>query len=176
MNIKKIIVIVLSVILIIIITFILFTSINNKRLSTEIANIINKKWGEAVNVENQPRYLAELNSLSRYDVNSVKEVDGVYVVKTTVSAPDLGSVMKRFDYNNLPHTENAVEINDFLCEQLRAAEIVKTEAYIYAYKEGDTYQISFSDEFVDAMCGKLHTYAQSAFVDMMQNYLEGELK
>ena len=138
--------------------------------------MINKKWNEVVNIENQPRYLTELNRLSQYTVNSVKKVDDVYVVKVTVSAPDLGSIMKTFDYSNLPSTENTDEINSFLCEQLKFAEIIKTETYIHAYKIDDTYQILFSDEFVDAMCGKLYTYAQSSFVDMMQGYLNGELK
>ncbi len=169
----KTLLIAIAIVALIVLFILLFNGIKTKK---EISTAINNTWNEIVNIENQPQYLMELNDLSQYTVKSVKKVDGVYVVKATVSAPDLGAIMKTFDYNKLPNTENADEINSFLCEQLKTAEIVKTKAYIHAYKVDDTYQISFSDEFVDAMCGKLYTYAQSSFVDMMQGYSKGELK
>ena len=149
---------------------------NNIKTYKEISTAINNTWNEVANAEDQPLYLSELNKLSKFTIDSVKKDNGVYIVKTTVSAPDVGTKMIKINYNNLPSTENTGEINSFLCEQLKNAEFIETKAYIHAYKVDNGYQVSFSDEFVDAMCGKLYAYAQSSFVDMMQKYSKGELK
>ena len=136
---------------------------------------VDNAWNAAKN-EQQPEYLSKLDSLSSYTLTSVEEQDDSYIISASVTAPDLGGQLLKLEGSEFPTTDNADEINSFLCRQIEKSEIKTTDTFIYAYKVDDKYHITFSDEFADAMSGNLYEYSQQVFVDIMQKYEGGQIK
>lgn len=171
---KKKIIIVFSVCIIVFLLVLAMLFFNNKP-NKELIVAVDKAWNTA-KTEDQPEYLTKLDELTSYELNSVEQEGDRYIIEASVMAPDLGGQLSKIDYSKLSQTESTEDINAFLCEQIEKAEIQKTISYIYAYKINGKYQISFSENFVDAMSGNLYSYSQTTLVDMLQKYMEGELK
>lgn len=147
----------------------------SKKPSNELITAVDTTWNSAKS-EEEPTYLKKLDELSSYELNSVKREDDTYVIKATVTAPDLGGQLSQLDYSEFPQNNNVDDINTFLCEQIEKSKIKKTTAEVYAYKINGEYHISFSNGFADAMSGNLYSYSQTALVDILQKYEKGELK
>lgn len=147
----------------------------SKNPSKELITAVDTTWNSA-KAEEQPMYLNKLDDLSSYELHSVKHEDDRYVIKATVTAPDLGGQLSKLDYSEFPQIESTEDINTFLCEQIEKSKTKKTSAELYAYKINGEYQITFSDDFADAMSGNLYSYCQTTLVDILQKYEGGELK
>ena len=72
--------------------------------------------------------------------------------------------------------EDIDELNDFLCTKIDNATNCNTKTEIYATKIDGKYNISFSDEFVDAMSGKIYSYSSNVLMDEIQSKYGGEVK
>lgn len=166
--------ILIFVVIVAVVLILVFGNIS-KRPSDDLIMAVNTAWDSAKS-EELPTYLKTLDELSSYELNSVKREEDRYAITATVTAPDLSSQLSKIDYSELPQTQNEEDINAFLCEQIKNCKIKKTAAEVYAYKINGEYHISFSDDFADAMSGNLYSYSQTAFVDILQKYTEGELK
>ena len=165
-RIKKIIVIVLISVVILTAIVCAIIAISNKRITQQITSEIDKTWNTVATENAQPQYLKQLNELSKYTINSIDKEDSMYVIKVTVTAPDVESQLKNIDYAEVTGSET--QIDEFLCEQVKMSQLVNTETYIYVYKTDDGYKVSFSDEFVNAMSGKMYTYSQNVYVDSIK--------
>lgn len=144
---------------------------NDSSIDESLIDSIDKKWSSAKS-DNQPKYLTEIDKKSSYEIKSVKKDGDFYTIKAIITAPDLGDQLLKLGYETLPNTDDTNEIDEFLCEQLEMAENKQTEAYIYAEFFDEKYNISFSDDFVNAMSGNLYSYSQKSLIDMLENYNE----
>lgn len=163
MNKKTIFTVALVIILILIAVLIAFYVVSAIQKS-EIKKAINAAW--SFNDKDKAKYLTELDALSTYEVISIEKKGEEYIVKTAVTAPDLGERLSAIDYLDFPRDKEEDAINAFLSKQIKEAKIKKTNAEIYAYKINGKYEITFSDTFVDAMSGNVYKYSLKAFEDI----------
>lgn len=153
----------------------ILTIVIGRKPSKDLINAVDTAWSAAKS-EDQPAYLARIDELSSYKLNSVKKKGDRYIIEATVIAPDLGSQLTQLDFSEFPQSNNTNDINSFLCEQIEKTQKKETTALVYAYRIDGEYHITFTDEFANAMSGNVYKYAQSAFIEILQNYKEGELK
>lgn len=171
---KKNILILVGILAIAVIATILIIVISRKP-SKDLINAVDTSWN-AAKAEDQPAYLAKIDELSSYKLNSVEKEEDRHIIEATIIAPDLGSRLAQLDFSEFPKNNNIDDINAFLCEQIKKTQMKETTAVIYAYKINGEYHITFTDEFADAMSGGVYKYAQTALVEMLQKYEGGELK
>ncbi len=152
---------------------IIISSNSGEKPSEELINAVQTTWKSAKSDE-QPKYLTKIDSLSSYKLKSVEKEDGQQVITAVVTSPDLKTQLSKIEYKDLPQTEDTEAINNFLCEQIEKADVIKTEATVYAVETNGEYKISFSEEFVNAMTGNLYSYSQTALTDILQMQKDGE--
>ena len=124
--------------------------------------------------EEQPAYLTKLDRLSSYRIHSVEREGDVCIVSAIVTAPDLGNRLTHLDADETPQSNREEDVDAFLCTQVDMATITDTEATLFVYDINGEYHVSFSNEFADAMSGKLYSYSQEAYLELLQKYKEGE--
>lgn len=123
-------------------------------------------WSEAER-EDDPAYLKKLAEVAEYSIDSISEDGGRFVITATVTCPNLGERLMNISYADLPENKDAGSINAYLCGLIDGLEAEKTTAVAYAEWSGDRLNVSFSDEFVDAMCGKVYSYAKKSVEDYL---------
>lgn len=160
---------------VVIISIIISCLVLNTKLKQELTVAIDSTWNSSKSDE-QPNYLSKIDELSSYKINSTKKNDDGYIITVTVTAPDLSTKLSQLDHSDLPQKNNKQEIDRFLQKQVEGAEIKDTEAIIYAHKINDEYYITFSDEFADAMSGKLYSYSKKIYSEILQKSKEGDIK
>lgn len=162
------------VITIMVVSVLLFKKPNSK-IDNKMMIAVKNTWA-TTQTEEQPLYLTKLEESSSYELISVTNEDGLYIITAEITAPDVSKQLQTVDAEDFPKTEDENEINQFLCEQIEKSKTVKTKADIYAYEINGEYQISYSDSFINAMSGNLCTYSQTALTDMLEKFAKGELK
>lgn len=139
---------------------------------TMITSAIDEAW-QATNLNNQPNYLKKLNGMSVYEVTNISVENNTFIVNVTVQSPDLGGHLMTLDPLTLPQTQDADAIDFFLCNAIDTAPITERECLLYIYIINDEYHVSFSESFVDAMCGNVYAYAQSEILNQLTAPQEG---
>lgn len=154
---------------------VLTLGVNGKKPDAKLTSAVDAAWDNA-KTENQPEFLTKIDELSSFKLTKVQKEDGRYIIKATVTAPDLSEKLSKLEQSELPQNNNPEELNKFLCKQLEDTKIKNTDSIIYAFIENGEYHITFSEEFVDAMSGNLYSFSKKAYMEILQNYNEGELK
>ena len=173
---KKIFLIITTVIFVTIIISVCVIAFGNSNAKyQDLIFEIDKAWTSAL-TEDQPKYLSKIDEKSSYSITKIKKEDEEYIISVSVDAPDLGGKLSMLSYDELPQTEDIDELNDFLCTKIDNATNCNTKTEIYATKIDGKYNISFSDEFVDAMSGKIYSYSSNVLMDEIQSKYGGEVK
>lgn len=136
-----------------------------------IEELINEAFSLALSEmvsDDDPIYLKKLAEISECKIESISEENSRYVIKTIIYSPNLGEKLMNLNYSDLPTDTNEKAINTYICELIDNLECVETEAYAYAEWSGERVTVSFTDEFADAVCGKLYSYAKNALIDYME--------
>lgn len=127
---------------------------------------IDLAWSDATR-EDDPDYLKEIGKRSSYKVVSVTEENGLFVVDVLVAGVEMSAELEQLQQEDFPQDEQA--INKYLAEVIERCPIVETETVVYATPSEDGYQITFSDDFVDAMSGKIYSY----YMEKVEEYMGG---
>jgi hypothetical protein len=148
------------------IAIILFVVYRNSTLSEEdILRAIDDAWNNAAD-SNDPDYLQAIERVSTYEIVSIEDGD-YYTIHMMITGIDVGSELEQISLESFAQDEDAV--NAYLIELINQCLQVQTEAVIYAIPKDDGLQITFSDEFVDAMTGKIYSY----YMDKVEEILGG---
>ena len=135
--------------------------------STEKANekmqeSLQTTWNEAYDdSEEIPEFFKAFNEKSQFEVTAVKD-DGSehYTVTALVSSPDIKDALvnyqKSFDVN-----ETRYDIDKKITEMINNAEVKTTEQTATVVITNDQTEITFSDDFIDAMYGYAYNYAKA---------------
>ena len=157
---------------ILILSVVLFTTLGSGMNKNTAKEYIDADWSEKTSTQDgQPSYLALLDQRSAYTINSISKEETYYVVSVTVSAPDV----KQYLFDNSVHKlDNIDDFDAFLCDCVESSNITETVAEIYIYEiDGET-RISYSEEFADAMHGKLISYSQELLEELyVDSFTEG---
>lgn len=164
---KKIVLAICAMIVLATITVGVWLFVDNISFKEGIKKSIEAAWSEA-DKNDVPPFLQEITRRSSYEIISVEKGD-TCTVDVVVKGVDLGSELKAISYEELPQSEEETAINDFLLDIIENCEIVETPAVIYAKPSGESYEIVFTDTFVDAMSGKIYSYC----MDLVGEALEG---
>lgn len=140
-----------------------------KQLETINGYIFNA-WQQTYS-EDAPAYLDAIAWETLYQLDGY-EKGNPWILHMTVMGVDLGKELKNADLSMFTKDSTEKEINDYLVSLVKQAEKTKISTYIYAWPEGDGFRIEFSETFIDAMSGKVYSYAKEILLDYMGGALE----
>lgn len=118
--------------------------------------------------EDSPAYLDAIDWETMYRIDDY-EKGNPGVITVTVTGVDLGAELRKVDPAIFTSDTSDEEINEYLISLVKQAEKTKVTTYLYAWQETDGIRIEFSESFVDAMSGKVYSYAK----DILNDYLGG---
>lgn len=163
---KKIIIIVLVAVLIIagFAASVYFYISNTQNSIKKMQLSLQTTWNEAYNYndnEEIPEFFKAFNEKSYFEVTDVKDDgSGHYTVTASVSSPDIKNALidyqKNFDVN-----ETKEDIDKKITEIINNAEMKTTEQTATVIITDDAKEITFSDNFIDAMYGYAYNYAKA---------------
>lgn len=136
----------------------------------KLIQCVTEAWSKTYD-DDQPAYLEALAWETLYTLDGY-EKGNPWILHMTVMGVDLGKELKNADLSMFTQDSTEKEINDFLVSLIKKAEATKITTYIYAWPEGDSFRIEFSETFIDAMSGKVYSYAKEALLDYMGGALE----
>ena len=108
-----------------------------------------------------PEFFKTFIEKSYFEVTDVKDDgSGHYTITASVSSPDIKDALidyqKNFDVN-----ETKEDIDKKITEIINNAEMKTTEQTATVIITDDTKEITFSDDFIDAMYGYAYNYAKT---------------
>lgn len=162
--IKKTSIIILSVIL-----MILLSACSSNTLETDIYNAISDNWSIYNDVD-ENSYINNLNERASFKIENIEKQDDVYAVTLNVTAPDISAEVEEYQ-NNIKAIPSDKEMNEKLKNIISNAELKTTQQTVTVFETDDgTYDVEFSSEFADAMCG----YSYQDYVNQMDELFQGE--
>lgn len=158
-----------SIIIFPIIVMTLFSACSSNELQQDIYNAIYDNW-EEINIFDEDSYINTLKEKSSFEINNIEEQDNVYTVTLSVTAPDIESGVEEYQ-KSITSVPTDGEMNETLKSIIENADLKTTEQTVTVFVTDDgTYDVEFSSEFADAMCG----YSYQYYVNQMQKLYEGE--
>lgn len=160
------------IIALIIISMIFILSPNHGLTEAQAKELIDNNWNASTASNNdQPQYLELLDQLASYSIQEISREDNYYVVNVTVSAPD---VKQYFIDNSVHLIENVDDLDSFIYDSIKASTIEDTDAEVYIYEANGVMKVSYSEQFADAMHGKLISYSNEMLQQLyLDFYAEG---
>lgn len=161
---KKIIIIVLVAALIVagFAASVYFYISNTQNSIKKMQESLQTTWNEAYNDNEEiPEFFKAFIEKSYFEVTDVKDDgSGHYTITASVSSPDIKDALinyqKNFDVN-----ETKEDIDKKITEIIKNAEMKTTEQTATVIITDDTKEITFSDDFIDAMYGYAYNYAKA---------------
>lgn len=131
--------------------------------------VIQKVWERSLPAD-QPEYLQYIEMYSDFSVEKVEKGDP-WVVTVRVQGVDLAGQMQKLDPEKFSADTLPEELDQYLVSQVKKSRTVYVDCFVYLYKEGDGFQVQFTETFVDAMSGMVLSYAR----EMVQEAMGGVL-
>ncbi len=130
-----------------------------------LSRCISTAWGETYE-DDMPEYLKALAWESLYQLDGYEKGDP-WVLTVTVMGVDLAAELRKADLSIFTADSTEREIDAFLVSLVKQAAPTRITTYLYAWPENDGFRIEFSETFIDAMSGKVYSYAKEALLEQM---------
>lgn len=123
-----------------------------------VHRIIAEAWDRSGS-EDMPEYLTYIDLYSDFGIEKIEKGDP-WVVTVRVMGVDLGAELKKEDLSAFSAGTEEWEMDVWLVELVKRADLVWVDCIVYLYPEDEGYRVRFSETFVDAMSGMLLTYGR----------------
>ncbi|MDO4364493.1 MAG: hypothetical protein Q4C99_08195 [Clostridia bacterium] len=161
---KKIIIIVLVTVLVVagFAASVYFYISNTQNSIKKMQESLQTTWNEAYdNSEEIPEFFKAFNEKSNFEVTNVKDDgSGHYTVTASVTSPDIKDALidyqKNFDVN-----QTKDDIDKKITEIINNAEMKTTEQTATVIITDEQTEITFGEDFIDAMYGYAYNYAKA---------------
>lgn len=158
--------ILIVIILVIIAAVFAFLFVKKMNMEKGIKLAIDETWNELKNESALPDYMKMIDAKTSYEIVKIEKEENNLVVHVTVEGIDLGDKLSKVDPVEYAKFETEEEINDFLLECIEASSIFELDTVLYARKDEAGYRILYTEEFVDAMNGKVYSYTENVMMNL----------